>query len=169
MRHNILTRSLLLASFAALASCGGGGGGEAPFTLSTSAQSAALGAPGSATASTDARSVTLVGGDGGTTGCSGAQYGFTSSPCTVTAAVFSPSGTYSFDWSYSTKDSSGPGADLFGMVVDGRTVPLSDPGGPLTQSGHSEVTATSSLAFYVNCTDCTDGAATAAITSFQRK
>jgi hypothetical protein len=54
-------------------------------------------------------------------------------------------------------------------MVDGKAVPLSDPGGPLTQSGHRDITATTSLSFYINCTDCTDGAAQASVTSFTRK
>jgi hypothetical protein len=165
--HYCLNRVLLLA-LATLAACGGGGEGQS-VTTSTSAQSSALSSPGSASATADGRTITLNGGDGGTKGCSGAQFGFTTSPCSVNASVNAGSGSFSFDWSYVTRDTSGPGADLFGMIVDGKVVPLSDPGGALTQSGHRDVSATTSLSFYINCTDCTDGAATASITSFTRK
>jgi hypothetical protein len=170
MRHSLslglsLGLSLVLAS---LAGCGGGGN-DAPFNVGTSAASAALTTPGAATISADGGSVTLAGGNATTTGCSGGQFGFSSAPCTVTAQVNQPGGTFSFDWSYTTKDTSGPGADLFGMLVDGTPVPLSDPGGALTQSGRREVTATNSLTFYLNCTDCTEGAAQATVSGLQRK
>jgi hypothetical protein len=167
--HRILSCALLAAA-ATLAACGGGGGGGsiAPWAASTSAASAALATPGSATSSADAHSVTLVGGDGGTRGCAGGQYGFATSPCTVTATA-AASGTYAFDWTYTSADDSGPGADLFGMIVDGKVVPLSDPGGPLTQSGHRQVAVNGSIAFYLNCTDCTDGGAQAMVTGFDRQ
>jgi hypothetical protein len=169
MRHQL---SLALVSMVlAVSACGGDGGGgtSPPWSVGASAQSSALATPGSGSGS-DNGTITLSGGDGGTTGCAGAQYGFATSPCTVIATSNdSRSGTYSFDWTYSTKDTAGPGADIFGMLVDGRVVPLSDPGGPLLQSGHSEVTTAGALAFFINCTDCTDGAAQATVTSFQRK
>jgi hypothetical protein len=161
---------LTLSAFALLAvlsACGGGG--SDPWSVLTSAQSAALTTPGTGTVTNDGHTITLTGGNGASTGCSSAQYGFTSSPCTVVASPANGKGTFSFDWSYTTTDSSGPGADLFGMIVDGQVVPISDPGGAMTQSGHREVTATSSLSFFLNCTDCTDGRADAVVTSFQAK
>jgi hypothetical protein len=169
MRHSL--SSLVLAATAALlASCGGGGGrgetvtvDQATWTGSASAQSSALASPGSVSVSGE--SVTLVGGNSTDAApCAGAQYGFATSPCNVTAQLQKGTGSHKLAWTYSTGDSSGPGADLFGMVVDGRVVPLSDPGGPQQQSGTVEVAANSSLAFFLNCTDCTSGAAQTTVT-----
>ena len=173
MRHH-LSSFVLAAAAAMLASCGGGGGGsplpvaQPTWTGSASAQSAALASPGTVSVSGD--SVTLVGGNSADSGpCAGAQYGFATSPCSVTAQLQKGAGTHKLDWSYSTTDSSGPGADLFGMVVDGRIVPLSDPGGPQQQSGTIEVSANTSLAFFVNCTDCTSGGAQTTVTRTESK
>jgi hypothetical protein len=150
-----------------VSACGGSSGDF--WNVGASPQSANLSSTGSGTAAADGRTITLVGGDSGTAGCAGAQYGFNTSPCTVVATVNDIHITYSFDWSYSTKDSSGPAADLFGMIVDGKVVNLSDQGGAVSQSGHVEVKPGETLSFFVNCTDCTGGAATATVTNFQPK
>lgn len=150
-----------------LVSCGGSSGTSDPgWAVSTSAQSRALSSPGAAAVGDSGHTLTLVGGNGTNSGCPGAQYGFGSGPCTVTASLLAPRASYSFDWSYTTGDNSGPGADLFGVVVDGQVVPLSDPGGPQQQSGKVTVTPATSLSFFLNCTDCTDGNAQATVSSF---
>jgi len=113
-------------------------------------------------------SLTLVGGN--TTSptsdvsCVGATYGF-AGPCQVQTTISLP-GTYSFHWAYATADDGGPGGDLFGVLVNGARIQLSDPGGPITQSGDRTFSASSSFGWYINCTDCTSGAASATITAF---
>lgn len=160
-------QKILLASSAfglvlALTACGGA---DDPGGTSRSAASATLTTPGSATISADGSTVTLAGGNTtGAGGCAGAQYGFATGPCDISASFPGQGRTFTFDWSYSTTDSSGPGADPFGVVVDGKVMPLSDPGGATTQSGQFQVVASESLRVYVNCTDCTDGAAQATVT-----
>jgi hypothetical protein len=77
------------------------------------------------------------------------------------------SDSYTFNWTYSTTDISAE-TDLFGIVVDGVRTVLSDPGGAYpTQTGSRTVTAANSFGFFVNCTDCVGGAATATISAFQ--
>ncbi|GAP36978.1 hypothetical protein ABXN37_17715 [Piscinibacter sakaiensis] len=164
-----VTRLGLLA-LALLAGCGGGGGSGERWALSVTDASRSLSSPGMASRSADATSLTLVGGNGtaasaNASACAGGQYGFSSSGCRVVAASTDDSvrGTLSFDWSYTTRDSSGPGADLLSVVVDGKEIGLSDPGGPLTQSGRRTVTVGASIAWVLNCTDCTQGEAQAVI------
>lgn len=169
MRYQL---SFLLAAAAAalLAACGGSGPTDPEFIVSSTAASSALRAPGSGTAASDGRTVTLNGGDGtAAAGCANAQYGFANSPCNVTASLHEPRGSYSFDWSYSTTDLAGPGADLFGVIVDGRVQVLTDPGGPQQQTGTFTVTPATSMVLFVNCTDCTGGAAQATVSNFQRR
>ena len=107
-----------------LAACGGS---SDIWSLSVSEVSKTLARPGSAIQTSDV--YTLTGGDSSPakadgSACAGGQYGFATSPCQV--AVMSTDGTVrgtvSFDWTYATKDTSGPGADLFGVVVDGTTM-----------------------------------------------
>lgn len=150
-----------------LAACGGS---SDFWSLSVSEASKTLARPGSSTQASDV--YTLTGGDGSPakadgSACAGGQYGFATSPCQVAVmrADGTVRGTVSFDWTYATKDTSGPGADLFGVIVDGTTIPLSDPGGTVEQSGRKVVTVTSSLSWYLNCTDCTQGEAQAKISA----
>lgn len=98
-------------------------------------------------------------------GCSGGVYGSGASPCR-TQATISLAGSYTFSWSYTTSDSSGPGGDIFGILVDGTPLALSDPGGASTQSGVRTVSALSSFGWYVNCTDCIEGSAKVTISNF---
>ena len=163
--RKILLASSSLALALSLVACGGNGGGD-PWSTTRTAASAALASPGSADVSADGANVTLAGGNGtGANGCAGAQYGFATSPCSVSASFPGAGRTIAFEWSYSTTDTSGPGADLFGMVVDGKLMPLSDPGGAMTQSGKVEIVAANSLQLYLNCTDCSDGAAQAKVSN----
>ena len=116
---------------------------------------------------------TLVGGNGISPDpgnfvpdCSGATYGILG-PCEVdvfhTAAPFQ---TFQFHWAYTTADSGGPAGDIFGMLINGNRIQLSDPGGPISQSGNVTANALTSIGWFVNCTDCIEGAATATITNF---
>ncbi|HEX2539699.1 MAG TPA: PEP-CTERM sorting domain-containing protein [Caldimonas sp.] len=75
-------------------------------------------------------------------------------------------GIYSFSWSYLTTDTAGPGGDLFGVLVDSSRVLLSDPGGANAQSGMRTFAAASSFGWFLNCTDCIGGSATATISQF---
>jgi hypothetical protein len=154
-----------------LAACGGT---SDRWSLSISEASKTLAKPGSSSQTADG--FTLIGGDGTPvktdgSACVGGQYGFATGPCQV--AVLSNDGTVrgnvTFDWTYSTKDTSGPGADLFGVIVDGTVIPLSDPGGMLEQSGRKVLTVTSSIGWYLNCTDCTQGEAQAKVAGFTVK
>jgi|KBSMisStaDraftv2_1062788.scaffolds.fasta_scaffold189680_1 PEP-CTERM motif len=114
-----------------------------------------------------ATTLTINGGNG-TGGCVGGVYGFLG-PCEVDA-THSTAGlgfdTIIFHWAYSTFDVDGPGGDLFGVFNDGLRTVLSDPGGPISQSGNFTLHPTSSFGFFVNCTDCLGGSATATITNF---
>lgn len=169
--HHLLA---LVATAVAVVACGGGSSSTSPIAApssgpSTSLQSQNLTSPGSVTISSDNQSITLVGGDTTTAGgCPNAQYGFAAGSCFV-SATFPNMAASSFDWTYSTKDTSGPGADIFGIIVDGKRIVLSDQGGAPTQSGKRDVPAAASVVFFVDCTDCTDGAATVNVTNFKAK
>jgi hypothetical protein len=113
--------------------------------------------------------LTLVGGNGvapagSDASCVGGTYGF-AGPCQIQTTIGAP-GTYSFHWSYLTADADGPAGDIFGVVVNGVRTSLSDPGGSISQSGDRTFTASSSFGWFLNCSDCTGGAATAMITNF---
>jgi PEP-CTERM motif len=118
---------------------------------------------------------TIVGGNGtspppggDTPDCSGSTYGFIG-PCEANI-THSTQGlgfqNFSFHWTYTTADTAGPGGDIFGVLVNGVRTILSDPGGPISQSGNVTLHAANSIGWFVNCTDCIGGAATASITSF---
>ena len=101
----------------------------------------------------------------GSTRCVGGTYAF-AGPCQIQTTIALP-GTYSFHWSYSTVDPDGAAGDIFGVLVNGVRTQLSDPGGSaISQSGDRTFAASSSFGWFVNCTDCTGGAATAVITNF---
>ena len=122
---------------------------------------------GSATFSSS--QLALIGGNGiapaGSDGsCVGGVYAF-AGPCQIQTTIVLP-GTYSFHWSYLTADEAGPAGDIFGVLVNGVRTSLSDPGGAISQSGDRTFTASSSFGWFLNCTDCTGGAATATITNF---
>jgi hypothetical protein len=102
---------------------------------------------------------------GGNLGCPGATEGI-AGPCQVQVTTTTIENPFSFHWAYSTVDTAGPGFDIFGVLVDGVSIQLSDPGGPIDQSGDATFNATTSFGFFVNCTDCTEGAATVTITQF---
>jgi hypothetical protein len=97
-------------------------------------------------------------------GCTGGVYS-TLSPCQVQAAINLP-GTYSFNWAYLTADADGPAGDIFGVMVNGTRIALSDLGGAVSQSGNASFVAGASFAWMLNCTDCTGGTASATISNF---
>ncbi len=135
-------------------------------TLTTGTLTGSGASPGSATFASS--SLSLVGGNTlsptGDVSCVGSTYGF-AGPCQLQTTI-GLAGTYTFHWSYSTADDGGPGGDIFGVLVNGSQVQLSDPGGPIMQSGDRTFSASSSIGWFVNCTDCIGGAATATITNF---
>src|ERR1043166_2736768 len=68
---------------------------------------------------------------------------------------------FKFHWTYNTADD--PGFDPFGILVDGNKITLATVNGT---SGDFAIGAKSSFGWFINCTDCTSGAATAVITGF---
>jgi hypothetical protein len=166
-------KTIALAALVAAASCGPAyadfSGPTAPASWTTLVSGTLTGAgtsPGSATFASS--SLSLIGGNTlspiGDVSCVGATYGF-AGPCQVQTTISLP-GAYSFHWAYSTADDAGPGGDLFGVLVDGIRMQLSDPGGSITQSGDRTFNASSAFGWYINCTDCTSGPASATITAF---
>ena len=114
---------------------------------------------------------TIVGGNGDSPlddqpDCNGGTFEVLG-PCQVN--VSHPSlgfNTFTFHWAYTTADSAGPGGDIFGVLINGARTVLSDLGGPIKQSGNFTGHAVTSFGWFVNCTDCIGGAATATITNF---
>ena len=108
--------------------------------------------------------VTLIGGDdasGG--GCpDGTAPGFIGG-CQLSFTI-ARAGDYSFDWTYNSADIS-PQYDSFGMLVDGNRIALVANGGDVMQSGSMLVHAGSSFGWYINCSDCTGGAASAVVSN----
>ncbi len=144
-------------------------GAYAPGNWATATTGTLTGSGTSAGSATFSSSqLTLVGGNTllpiGDASCVGGVYGF-AGPCQVLAAI-SLAGLYSFSWSYLTGDDVGPGGDLFGVIVDGNRIQLSDPGGANAQSGTRTFSTTSSFGWFMNCTDCIGGSATATIGNF---
>jgi hypothetical protein len=144
----------------------------APGTWSTTVTGNLTGASGGSAVMT-ATTLALTGGNAPSPSddnpaCTGAMFEVLG-PCQIAVTtntvggVFNP---FSFDWAYTTADSSGPGADIFGVIINGIRTQLSDPGGAVNQSGHFVANPTASFGWFVNCTDCIDGAATATVTHF---
>jgi len=97
-------------------------------------------------------------------GCNGGFFQ-TLGPCQLQVAINKP-GSYSFSWAYLSSDDAGPGGDIFGVIVDSNRIQLSDPGGALAQSGSRTFSALSSFGWFINCSDCIGGSATATISQF---
>ena len=113
---------------------------------------------------TGSDSVSPAGPGGFAPSCSGGFFQ-TLGPCQLQVTANVP-GTYAFSWSYLTSDQAGPGGDLFGAIVDGTRIQLSDSGGLNSQSGTRTFSAGSSFGWFINCGDCIDGSATATISQF---
>ncbi|MEJ7667696.1 MAG: PEP-CTERM sorting domain-containing protein [Casimicrobiaceae bacterium] len=134
------------------------------------------GSPNPGTTSMSNSDLSITGGDSispdpanDAPGCAGGIFGFITSPCEIriTTTGFPTPFLFSFRWDYVTSDTAGPLGDLFGMLVNDVRTQLSDPGGPLNQSGLIEVIANTSFGWFINCTDCIGGPATARISAFQ--
>ena len=93
---------------------------------------AITGTPPSGSVTETPTTFTLVGGNGPFE-CIGATYGFLG-PCEVDVirTPIAPTTSFSFHWAYTTADSAGPEGDIFGMLVNGNRIQLSDPGGPIS-------------------------------------
>ena len=124
-----------------------------------------LGTPplGSAMFSASHTTLTITGGDS-LTGCLGGMPG-SPGPCEVDVTSKNPNNSFSFHWDYNTSDI-GAGFDQFGLLLNGVHSVLSDLGGPLHQSGDVFIKANTQFGWYINCTDCTGGAAIVNITQF---
>lgn len=98
-------------------------------------------------------------------GCGGGVYSTLSSPCQLQATL-ATAGRYSFDWSYISADGDGPAGDIFGVIVNGTRIALSDLGGAVAQTGSASFLATASFGWFINCTDCIGGSAQATVSNF---
>jgi hypothetical protein len=163
--------SLVTALPASAGTINGFTGAYAPGTWTTSVLGNLTGALGGSATMTSSL-LTLVGGNAVspnpanfTPACSGAQFGLLG-PCEIDVTTTHIANPFTFNWSYSSVDDTGAAGDLFGVIIDGVRTVLSDPGGAPTQSGHLSILANSSFGWFVNCSDCIDGAATASITAF---
>ncbi|NUZ06411.1 PEP-CTERM sorting domain-containing protein [Piscinibacter koreensis] len=151
------------ATFAAVPAHADFTGVTAPANWTTTI-TGTLGTPGASAGGAvfTSSTLTLTGGNTSSAlGCAGGTYAVLG-PCQV-QSVINRAGTYTFNWSYLTSDPAGPAGDIFGVLLDSIPITLSDPGGALAQSGQRMYSVTSSFGFFVNCTDCTEGGATATI------
>lgn len=133
-------------------------GPYAPATWTTTSLGSAQGSS-SATSST----LSITGGD---TGCPGGIAGVIG-PCEIRYVTSDIQNPFSFHWVYTSSDARGPAEDIFGILVDGVRSVLSDSSGSFTQAGDLLVNASTSFGWFINCTDCTQGAATATISQFR--
>ena len=124
----------------------------------------AIFSPPTQLALTGSNSLSPDGPGGFSPSCAGGFFQ-TLGPCQLQVTVNVP-GTYSFSWAYQTSDSAGPGGDLFGVIVDSTRILLSDSGGANAQSGTRTFAAGSSFGWFINCTDCIGGSASATISQF---
>jgi hypothetical protein len=125
-----------------------------------------LGTPqvGSTLFSASHTTLTIFGGDNDPNGCVGGIGGLPG-PCEVDITSKNSKTLFTFHWDYNTSDI-GAGFDQFGILVNGSHIVLSDLGGPLHQSGDVSIVGNTQFGWYINCTDCTGGPATVAITQF---
>jgi PEP-CTERM motif len=123
---------------------------------------------GTGTASFTSSQFSLVGGNTLTpvsdASCVGGVYSFIG-PCQIQTTI-GLAGIYTFSWSYLTSDDGGPAGDIFGVIVDNNRIQLSDPGGAIAQSGTKTFSASTSFGWFMNCTDCIGGSASATVTNF---
>lgn len=102
---------------------------------------------------------------GDTPACIAAIYGFPG-PCEIFVVTQTIQNPFSFHWAYQTNDADGPAGDIFGLLINGARLPLSNPGGASSQTGAVSINALSSFGWFINCTDCIGGAATVTISDF---
>jgi hypothetical protein len=139
--------------------------GFAPGSWSVAFSGTLLGGGSLGTVIQNPSTFTIIGGNS-PGGCSGGTYSLLG-PCQDSITHLSLGfNTFTFHWAYTTADDAGPAGDIFGLIVDGVRIALSDLGGPVSQSGNVTIHALTSIGWFVNCTDCTEGAATASITNF---
>ncbi len=81
----------------------------------------------------------------------------------------SATGTFSFDWTYTTSDRDGPLYDPFGYTINGNFTQLTNDSGPNTQSGSVTVTVNAGdvFGFRQRSTDSIFGSATTTIRNFR--
>jgi hypothetical protein len=114
------------------------------------------GGPGSTTQT--ATTLTIVGGNTGANPGLGCSSGINTCEIDITHTAGL---LFKFHWSYTSLDD--PGFDPFGILVDGNRITLATVSGT---SGDFAIGAKSTFGWFINCTDCTSGAATAVITGF---
>lgn len=164
---------LILSAFALPVMAAGFNGAYDPSQWAVSNVGTLIGgSPTLGTATFGPTSLSLVGSDSISpdpanlaTGCTNGVYGEISSPCQVQATI-GLAGSYTFSWSYLTSDGDGPPGDVFGVIVDGTRIAISDQGGANQQGGTSTFAAMSSFGFFMNCTDCIGGSASTTVSDF---
>jgi hypothetical protein len=139
--------------------------GFAPGSWSVAFNGTLLGGGSLGTVIQNPSTFTVIGGNS-PGGCSGGTYSVLG-PCQDSITHLSMGfNTFTFHWAYTTSDVDGAAGDIFGLLVDGVRIALSDLGGPVSQSGNVTIHAVSSIGWFVNCTDCIGGTATAVISNF---
>ncbi len=163
-RHSVAVAIAILAVMASLPARADIIGFTGPFNPATwtttflgTLNLSAGGGPGSTTQTTT--TLTIVGGN---TGIPPPTLGCTSGINTCEIDITHAGGLLiKFHWAYSSADD--PGFDPFGMLVDGSHINLATVSG---SSGDVVVAPKSTFGWFINCTDCTSGAATAVVTGF---
>jgi len=163
---------LILSAFALPAMAAGFNGAYDPSQWAVSNVGTLIGgSPTLGTATFGPTSLSLVGSDSISpdpanlaTGCTGGEYSVLS-PCQIQATI-GLAGSYTFSWSYLTSDGDGPPGDVFGVIVDGTRIAISDQGGANPQAGTRTFAALSSFGFFLNCTDCIGGSASTVVSDF---
>jgi len=174
MKKFVMVAAIAVGSLAlpAHATVSGFTGPYAPNTWTTTVTGNLTG-PDGGSASISGDVLTIVGGDdpavdpnSGVPACVGATTGL-AGPCEIDFTTTTIMNPFSFHWTYVSSDEEGAGADLFGVLIDGVFTELSDPGGPISQSGNYLASANTSFGFAINCTDCVGGSATATVSAFR--
>lgn len=152
-KKSCMTLPTLIAgtiSMSAQAACTGFTGLFAPNQWTTTVSGNLTEAAGGSS-DINAMRLVLTGGNdfspdpvGQTAACTGATVGVPG-PCEIRFVTANIANPFIFDWSYLSRDSAGA----------------------IAQSGHLLVAANNSFGWYVDCTDCIEGAAVATITNFQ--
>lgn len=159
-----LCATLLAGLLAGPALSAGFTGDAAPAHFSVANAGTLLGDPAVPGAAQFSADTLLLTGGTAAGGCDGGVYGV-AGPCELLVQL-ARAGSYQFHWAYTTQDVDGPAGDVFGVLVDGQRLTLSDPGGAVAQAGDFTVTAMQSFGWTLNCTDCTGGTAGVTISGF---
>ena len=86
--------------------------------------------------------------------------------CEISFTISGQPANFLFNWTYSTNDIT-PQYDQFGVIVNGAMTELIANAGPLVQSGSFAVIGASRFGWYINCTDCEGGTASATISNLR--